>query len=217
MVLLLLTAWVSATIFRGLPAPVATARQEGRAIRVSWQEAGDADGYIVERSTQSGGQPDPIAKDVKDRQFVDNKAIPATAYYYRVIAVRGGRESPPSNEAQAQVGTIEIDVVAYDAAGDRIDGITQIVKEDGETQSLRTTYQLHHVAGDPDVVWTFKAPGKTDKPGVHIRFLSQQDYDAFLNKFETEHRGANWPGALKELHDHNPDASRYDWPVVFDR
>jgi len=83
----------------GVPSNL-TALGGDRQIKLNWSAADNATGYLVKRSTVSGGPYATVAS-IKVRQFTDTGLTNGTKYYYVVSAVNLLGESAPSTEASA--------------------------------------------------------------------------------------------------------------------
>jgi subtilisin family serine protease len=87
----------------GLPTLYAASGQS--AVTLTWSSAsGQPTGYIVERSSSSGGPYSTIASlSANQLSYVDSSAQRSAPYYYLVRAENNVSESLPSNEASAEV------------------------------------------------------------------------------------------------------------------
>jgi fibronectin type 3 domain-containing protein len=72
------------------------------AVSLTWSASTGAASYIVKRSETSGGPYAPVASGIAATSYTDTDVMNGTWYFYVVIAVNPGGESPPSNEASAR-------------------------------------------------------------------------------------------------------------------
>jgi hypothetical protein len=86
-----------------LSAPtLTTAPASSTEIDLVWKDVSDETGYRIERSADGTSGWTPIATTGQDvTTYVDAGLSPSTTYYYRVVAVNVGDESPPSNVSSA--------------------------------------------------------------------------------------------------------------------
>lgn len=98
------TGYVSATPNAISPpeAPVLSAAGTKRAINLSWTAAARASSYKLTRSLTSGGPVTLVREGLTSTSFVDRKVRSGFTYYYTVIALNAGGETP-SNEASARI------------------------------------------------------------------------------------------------------------------
>jgi hypothetical protein len=124
---------------------------EGRRITLSWTGSAYATGYVVKRSTTSGGPYVTIATTATERtSYVDADLIAGTSYYYVVSAIFPGGESANSTEA---VGV----------PTERLDGA--VIGTSGSFNSLGATREL---VFDGSVENFFDAPDSVSWAGIDL-------------------------------------------------
>ncbi|RYX86397.1 hypothetical protein EON83_01635 [bacterium] len=100
------------------PTPVGfTARKSGAAIVFSWWGAADATSYIIKRATKTSGPYTTVASDLKAPLTYSDQNLKPGTYFYVVTAVRGSKETAPSNEVRVSTGAVLRTQLKFDETG----------------------------------------------------------------------------------------------------
>jgi cellulose 1,4-beta-cellobiosidase len=92
--------WVSA--MPSLTAPTGFSATPGNAqVSLLWNVVNNATGYVVKRSTTSGGPYTPLAATPTGTTLTDSTVTNGTTYFYVVSATSSENESPNSTQASA--------------------------------------------------------------------------------------------------------------------
>jgi hypothetical protein len=86
-------------------------------IGLSWFGNLNATGYIVKRSSVSGGPYSTIAPNVTELTYTNSGLADGTVYYFVVSATNSFGESPNSSEASAQTVSLAPVQLAFDTSG----------------------------------------------------------------------------------------------------
>jgi hypothetical protein len=78
----------------------ATSPKKGQ-IKLTWSPSSGALSYIIQRAPALAGPYATLKSNVTTTSYLDNKVTSRSTYYYVVVAVNAGAQSPPSNVATA--------------------------------------------------------------------------------------------------------------------
>ncbi len=91
--------WVSS--MPSLPAPTGLSASAGLVVNLSWSAVTNATGYVVKRSTTTGGPYTALTPNPTGTTFADSAVTAGTTYFYVVSATSTGHEGPNSTQVSA--------------------------------------------------------------------------------------------------------------------